>query len=48
MDGTLVHPFDDHDFITGVGSAMKAKAPQVTVLGAEPETAAHAAAGASW
>jgi threonine dehydratase len=70
MDGTLVHPFDDHDFIaghgsmaleiledcpgvrsvicamggggmiTGVGSAMKAKAPQVRVLGAEPETAA--------
>jgi len=70
MDGTLVHPFDDHDFIaghgsmaleilddcpdvrsvicamggggmiTGVGSAMKAKAPHVRVLGAEPETAA--------
>lgn len=70
MDGTLVHPFDDHDFIaghgsialevledcpevktviasiggggliTGVGSALKAKAPHVRVLGAEPETAA--------
>jgi threonine dehydratase len=70
MDGTLVHPFDDHDFIaghgsmaleilddcpdvrsvicamggggmiTGVGSAMKAKAPHVRVLGAEPATAA--------
>lgn len=70
MDGTLVHPFDDHDFIaghgsmaleiledcpdvrcvicaiggggliTGVGSAIKAKAPRVRVLGVEPETAA--------
>jgi threonine dehydratase len=70
MAGTLVHPFDDHDFIaghgsmaleilddcpdvrcvicamggggmiTGVGSAIKAKAPHVRVLGAEPETAA--------
>jgi threonine dehydratase len=70
MDGTLVHPFDDHDFIAGhgsialevledcpdvkaviasigggglivgVGSAFKAKAPHVKVLGAEPETAA--------
>jgi threonine dehydratase len=70
MDGTLVHPFDDHDFIaghgsialevledcpdvkaviasiggggliTGVGSALKAVAPHVKVLGAEPETAA--------
>ncbi len=70
MDGTLVHPFDDHDFIaghgsmaleilddcpdvscvicaiggggliTGVGSALKAKAPHVKVLGAEPATAA--------
>jgi threonine dehydratase len=70
MDGTLVHPFDDHNFIaghgslalevledcpdvkavicgiggggliTGVGSALKAKAPHVKVLGAEPETAA--------
>jgi len=70
MDGTLVHPFDDHDFmaghgsmgleiledapdvkavicsigggglIVGVGSALKAKAPNVHVIGAEPETAA--------
>ncbi len=70
MDGTLVHPFDDHNFIAGhgsmgleiledcpdvktvigsiggggliagVGSALKAKAPHVKVLGAEPETAA--------
>lgn len=70
MDGTLVHPFDDHNFIAGhgsmaleiledcpdvtsviaaiggggliagVGSAIKAKAPHVAVLGAEPETAA--------
>jgi threonine dehydratase len=70
MDGTLVHPFDDHNFIAGhgsmgleiledlpnvktvigaiggggliagVGSAIKAKAPLVQVLGAEPEVAA--------
>jgi threonine dehydratase len=70
MDGTLVHPFDDHNFIaghgsmaleiledcpdvksviasiggggliTGVGAALKAKAPHVKLLGAEPETAA--------
>ncbi len=70
LDGTFVHPFDNHDFIaghgtmgleiledlpdvrtviaaiggggliTGVGSAIKAKAPHVKVLGAEPETAA--------
>src|SRR6185295_8942947 len=70
MDGTLVHPFDDHNFIAGhatmaleiledcpgaraviaaiggggliagIGSALKAKAPQIKVLGAEPETAA--------
>ena len=70
MDGTFVHPFDNHDFvaghgtmgleiledcpdvrtvicaigggglITGVGSAIKAKKPDVKVLGAEPETAA--------
>src|SRR3954464_11456978 len=70
LDGTFVHPFDNHDFIaghgtmgleiledcpdvrtvicaiggggliTGVGSAIKAKRPDVTVLGAEPETAA--------
>jgi threonine dehydratase len=74
MDATLVHPFDDHNFIaghgsigleiledlpnvqvvigaiggggliTGVGSAIKAKAAQVKVLGAEPETAAPLAA----
>ncbi len=70
LDGTFVHPFDNHDFIaghgtmgleiledcpdvktvicaiggggliTGVGSAIKARQPQVKVLGAEPETAA--------
>lgn len=70
LDGTFVHPFDNHDFIaghgtmgleiledapdvrtvicaiggggliTGVGSAIKAKRPDVRVLGAEPETAA--------
>jgi threonine dehydratase len=70
LDGTFVHPFDNHDFIaghgtmgleiledlpdirtvicaiggggliTGVGSAIKARKPDVTVLGAEPETAA--------
>jgi len=70
LDGTFVHPFDNHDFIaghatmgleiledvpdvrtviaaiggggliTGVGSAIKAKRPDVTVLGAEPESAA--------
>ena len=70
LDGTFVHPFDNHDFIaghgtmgleiledapdvrtvicaiggggliTGVGSAVKAKRPDVQVLGAEPETAA--------
>jgi threonine dehydratase len=70
MDGTLVHPFDDHNFIAGhgsmgleiledlpnvktvigaiggggliagVGSVIKAKAPLVNVLGAEPEVAA--------
>ena len=70
LDGTFVHPFDNHDFIaghatmgleiledlpgvktviaaiggggliTGVGSAIKAKQPDVTVIGAEPETAA--------
>jgi threonine dehydratase len=73
VDGTFVHPFDDHDFIAGhgsmgleiledepntkavicgiggggliagVGSAIKAKAPQVKVYGVEPETAAPAA-----
>ena len=70
LDGTFIHPFDNHDFIaghgtmgleiledapdvrtviaaiggggliTGVGSAIKSKRPDVTVLGAEPETAA--------
>ena len=70
LEGTFVHPFDNHDFIaghgtmgleiledapevrtvicaiggggliTGVGSAIKAKRQDVTVLGAEPETAA--------
>ncbi|MFL6759744.1 threonine/serine dehydratase [Sphingomonas sp.] len=70
MDGTFVHPFDNHDFIaghgtmgleivedlpevrtviaaigggglvTGVGSAVKALRSEVTVIGAEPETAA--------
>ena len=70
LDGTFVHPFDNHDFIaghatmgleiledlpgvravicaiggggliTGVGSAIKARRPDVKVLGAEPETAA--------
>src|SRR5690242_305673 len=70
MEGTFVHPFDNHDFIaghgtmgleivedlpdvrtviaaiggggliTGVGSAVKARKPDVEVIGAEPETAA--------
>jgi threonine dehydratase len=70
LEGTFVHPFDNHDFIaghgtmgleiledlpevrtviaaiggggliTGVGSAIKARRPDVNVLGAEPETAA--------
>jgi threonine dehydratase len=70
MDGTFVHPFDNHDFIaghgtmgleiledcpevasvicaiggggliSGVGSAIKARRPDVKVIGAEPETAA--------
>jgi len=70
VDGTFIHPFDNHDFIaghgtmgleiveqlpdvrtviaaiggggliTGVGSAIKALRPEVTILGAEPETAA--------
>lgn len=70
MEGTLVHPFDDHNFIAGhgsmgleiledcpevetvicaiggggliagVGAAIKAKRPEVKVIGAEPETAA--------
>jgi threonine dehydratase len=70
VEGTFVHPFDDHDFIAGnatvaleiledlpnvrtvfsaiggggliagIGSAMRAVAPHVRVVGAEPETAA--------
>ncbi len=73
VEGTFVHPFDDHDFIagnatigleiledlpnvrtvitaiggggliTGVASAIRAIAPDVRVLGAEPETAAPGA-----
>jgi threonine dehydratase len=73
MDGTFVHPFDDHNFIaghatmgleifedapdaaaviagiggggliTGVGSALKARNPEIKVWGAEPETAAPTA-----
>ena len=87
MDGTLVHPFDDHNFIaghgsigleiledcpgvetvvcaiggggliSGLGAAIKAKRPEVRVMGAEPETAApwalsleqgHASEFAAW
>jgi threonine dehydratase len=74
VEGTFVHPFDDHDFIAGnatvgleiledlpnvktviaaigggglvagVGAAMRALAPHVRILGAEPETAAPGAA----
>ena len=70
LEGTFIHPFDNHDFIaghatmgleiledapdvrtvitaiggggliSGVGSAIKAKRPDLRVLGAEPETAA--------
>lgn len=70
VDGTFIHPFDNHNFIaghgtmgleiveqlpnvktiiaaiggggliTGVGSAAKALLPDVTILGAEPQTAA--------
>ena len=73
VEGTFVHPFDDHDFvagnatvaleiledlpnvatvisaigggglIAGIGSTMRALAPNVRVLGAEPETAAPGA-----
>ncbi|HSP15971.1 MAG TPA: pyridoxal-phosphate dependent enzyme [Thermoanaerobaculia bacterium] len=73
VEGTFVHPFDDHDFIagnatvgleiiedlpnvktvitaiggggliTGVGSGVRAFAPKVRILGAEPETAAPGA-----
>jgi threonine dehydratase len=74
VEGTFIHPFDDHDFIagnatlgleiiedlpnvkaviaaigggglvTGVGSGIRALAPKVRILGAEPETAAPGAA----
>jgi threonine dehydratase len=73
VEGTLVHPFDDHNFIAGhatmgleiledapdtaaviasiggggliagVGSAIKARRPEIKIWGAEPETAAPAA-----
>jgi threonine dehydratase len=74
VEGTFVHPFDDHNFIagnatvgleiledlpnvktviaaiggggliSGVGSGIRHLAPKVTILGAEPETAAPGAA----
>lgn len=74
VEGTFVHPFDDHDFIAGnatvgleiledlpnvnavvaaigggglvagIGSAFRALAPAVKILGAEPATAAPGAA----
>jgi len=74
VEGTFVHPFDDHDFvagnatigleiledlpnvktviagigggglISGVGSSIRQLAPNVRILGAEPETAAPGAA----
>ncbi len=73
VEGTFIHPFDDHDFVAGnatvaleiledlpsvktiiaaigggglvagIGSAIRALAPHVRVLGAEPETAAPGA-----
>jgi len=73
VEGTFIHPFDDHDFIaghatmgleiledapetvaviggvgggglvTGVGSAIKAKRPDIKIWTAEPDTAAPAA-----
>src|SRR5437588_5916795 len=73
VEGTFVHPFDEHDFIagnatlgleiledlpnvktviaaiggggliSGIGSAVRQLAPQVKILGAEPETAAPGA-----
>jgi threonine dehydratase len=73
VDGTFIHPFDDHNFIaghatmgleiledapdavaviggvgggglvTGVGSAIKARRPDIKIWTAEPETAAPAA-----
>jgi len=74
VEGTFVHPFDDHDFIagnasigmeiledlphvktviaaiggggliSGIGSAIRALAPDVRIFGAEPETASPGAA----
>jgi threonine dehydratase len=74
VEGTFVHPFDDHEFIAGnaslgleiiedlpnvktviaaigggglvagIGSAIRHVAPEVKILGAEPETAAPGAA----
>ena len=74
VEGTFVHPFDDHNFvagnatigleiledlpnvktviagigggglISGVGSSIRQLAPNVRILGAEPETAAPGAA----
>ena len=73
MEGTFIHPFDDHNFIagnatlgmeiledlptvktiiaaiggggliSGIGSAVRQLAPDVRILGAEPETAAPGA-----
>ncbi len=73
VEGTFIHPFDDHDFvagnaslgleiledlpkvktviaaigggglISGIGSAIRQLAPNVRILGAEPETAAPGA-----
>lgn len=73
VDGSFVHPFDDHDFIAGnaslgleiledlpnvrtviaaigggglvagIGSSIRQLAPQVRIVGAEPETAAPGA-----
>jgi len=73
VEGTFIHPFDDHNFIagnatlgleiledlpnvkaviaaiggggliSGIGSAIRQLAPQVKILGAEPETAAPGA-----
>jgi len=73
IEGTFVHPFDDHDFISGnatiglevvedlpgarvvasavgggglssgIGSALRAVAPEMRMVGVEPETASPAA-----